>query len=293
MSNTSKHAYLILAHEHSLLLELLLQALDHTRNDIYLHFDKKMGDIPPLSVKNATLSVLSRRVDVRWGDVSVVEAEMNLFEEALSSGNIYVHLHLLSGVDLPLHSQTRIHSFFDKHPDKEFIGYSQYNYQSEVERKIERYHLYPKYFRSRCPWFRFWRALFLRLQIWSGWKRDNHLLPLKKGTQWVSITPQFAHYVISHRSSVLRDYAHTFCADEVVLHTLCWHSQQFRQRIFDVTDESVGCQRLIGWRNGRIYDWTINDLPKLESSTAMFARKFSMSCIDVAKHIVQRIKNEE
>ena len=47
---------------------------------------------------------------MRWGDVSVIEAEFRLFEEAANKDK-YAYYHLLSGVDMPLKSQNEIHAF--------------------------------------------------------------------------------------------------------------------------------------------------------------------------------------
>lgn len=41
-----KHAYLILAHNEPELLSLLIERLDDARNDIYIHFDRKLTVLP-------------------------------------------------------------------------------------------------------------------------------------------------------------------------------------------------------------------------------------------------------
>ena len=56
----------------------------------------------------ARLFVLEQRLDVRWGDISVVKAELLLLETASMKGP-YDYYHLLSGVDLPIKSQDYIH----------------------------------------------------------------------------------------------------------------------------------------------------------------------------------------
>ena len=43
-----KHAYLIMAHHEFEVLGKLVQALDDERNDIYIHFDKKVKNYPLL-----------------------------------------------------------------------------------------------------------------------------------------------------------------------------------------------------------------------------------------------------
>lgn len=267
-----KHAYLILAHTDFSVLEALLQLIDDDRNDVYIHFDKKVKELPKLEMKNAQLIILENRVDVRWGDISVVWAELRLFESALKENN-YSYLHLLSGVDLPLKPQDDIHVFFEKKNGKEFIGFSQYDYRKEVERKVNRYHLFPKHFRSNNLFLKGLRAILLRFEFLFRYKR-NTKINFKKGTQWVSITPAFAKYVLSKKEGLNNIYHHTFCSDEIFLQTLCWNSE-FQKNIYDLTDESNGCVRMIGWKDGQLFDWTENDFEILMQSNAMFARKFN------------------
>lgn len=100
-----RHAFLILAHNEFQILKILLSMLDDGRNDIYLHIDKKMSCSDPLEqdlfrLAKARLFVLEQRLDVRWGDISVVKAELLLLETASMKGP-YDYYHLLSGVDLP------------------------------------------------------------------------------------------------------------------------------------------------------------------------------------------------
>lgn len=135
-----KHAYLILAHHEFAVLKKLVSALDDERNDIYIHFDKKVAHLPQLITYAAKLYVLEQRIDVRWGHVSILEAELMLFREANTAGP-YAYYHLLSGVDFPLCSQKDIHEFFIRHVGKEFIGYSpdtEADRQTEI--KIRYYH---------------------------------------------------------------------------------------------------------------------------------------------------------
>ena len=86
-------------------------------------------------------------MDVRWGDISVVDAEFALFDEAYRRGE-YSYYHLLSGVDMPLKTQNYIHRFFEKNAGKEFVGYYQGNISKEIDRKVCRWHLFPKSFKE-------------------------------------------------------------------------------------------------------------------------------------------------
>ena len=131
-----KHAYLILAHNEFEVLRRLVSCVDDSRNDIYIHFDKKVTALPDIRTRNAGLTVLDRRIDVRWGAPSMIEAEYALFSAAASRGP-YQYYHLLSGVDLPLKSQDEIHAFFDAHNGEEFIGYTWTQMPPEFRRKVQ------------------------------------------------------------------------------------------------------------------------------------------------------------
>ena len=58
----SRHAYLIMAHNHFEQLRALLRCLDDGRNVIYLHLDAKLGtvDVGPVSYTHLTLPTNSR-----------------------------------------------------------------------------------------------------------------------------------------------------------------------------------------------------------------------------------------
>ena len=285
-----KHAYLIIAHNEFSVLSHLIGALDDVRNDIFIHFDAKVNNIPNLVVDRARLFLTSERVDVRWGDVSVVEAEYALFAEAAREG-AYAYYHLLSGVDMPLKSQDEIHQFFGAHQGKEFIGFSHYDYAVEVERKVQKYHLFPRDFKfSRGMMGLFKKALrflFLRAQYMVGYSRYPGV-EFKKGTQWVSVTQEFVVHLLAHREEVLKTYHHTFCSDEIYKQTLCWDSV-FQSRLYDPQDEGRGSLRKIGWSDGELRDWADKDYGILVGSDALFARKFNSRDLGLVEKIGKHV----
>ena len=267
-----KHAYLILAHNEWDLLRTLISCIDDERNDIFVHIDSKVWDLPELHAEKAGLFMVENRVDVRWGDLSVVQAEYSLFEEAVRRGP-YSYYHLLSGVDLPLKSQDYIHSFFDEHQGKEFIGYTLTEITPEVVRKVQRWHLFPREFRNANFFKKALRAGFLRLQELFGIKRNKDV-EFKKGSQWVSVTDGMARWFLSHKVWAMKVFLNTFCSDEIVMQTLCWNSQ-YRENIFNTQADGLGCMRAIGWKDGELVDWAPEDYESLVASQALFARKFN------------------
>ncbi|MFC3353473.1 beta-1,6-N-acetylglucosaminyltransferase [Sphingobacterium zeae] len=289
-----KHAYLILAHTEFEVLQKLVHCLDDKRNDIYIHFDQKVLHLPKLVTQHARLHILYARVNVHWGDVSVVAAEYRLFEAAAAQQS-YAYYHLLSGVDLPLKSQEEIHAFFAAHQGQEFIGFQKGNCDKEIDLKVRRIHLYPNRFRAgkgiAAYWYRAARALSLRLQRLFGVYRNQDVI-FKKGTQWVSVTDAFVRYLLPQKSAVLAMYQQTFCSDEIFIQTLCWNSH-FRLKLHHTNSEYHDCQRMIGWHQGELTEWTSADFDRLMASGLLFARKFSARDMNLVKRIVKQVCDTE
>lgn len=272
-----KHAYLILAHNEPELLSLLVERLDDVRNDIYIHFDRKLSVLPNIKTQHAGLYILKDRVDVRWADVSMLEAEYKLFHAVVDSGCQYSHHHLISGVDLPLKNQDYIHSFFAQHQGKEFVGLHQRPMNSHADRALHYWHPFTRSFRgSGCVFAikRILRYLVVQTQVLLGIRR-NTTIPFHKGGQWVSITRELIDYLLEQEDRAFTIFSRTFGADEYFVPTLIWDTP-FMERLFDATDESRGAMRYIGWRaDGQLIDFTSQDLPALQQTECLFARKFN------------------
>ena len=269
-----KHAYLILAHHEFDLLRTLIGCIDDARNDIYVHIDRKVKDLPELHADKAALHVLPERIDVRWGDYSMVEAEYALLAAAAANGP-YRYYHLLSGVDLPLKSQDYIHRFCEAHAGKEFIGYTLTEMSPEIARRMQRWHLFPRRFSRRRNGYSALRALALRAQEGLGIRR-NRGTDFKKGSQWVSITDGLVRFLLEQKDRARKTFTHTFVPDECFVQTLAWDSP-FRSKLYDTESDGTGCMRAIGWRDGALIDWSAADYDMLAASPALFARKFNNS----------------
>lgn len=286
-----KHAYLIIAHNEYPVLEALLSMLDDSRNDIYLHIDRRADELYrkacDIKMKYAGYQLLEDRINVYWGDITQVEVEYKLFETA-HSNHRYTYYHLLSGVDLPLKSQDYIHRFFEQNAGKEFVGYwNDASHLRDLNRKVSRYYFFLRYYKDKkhplhsvtslC------RNTALALQKLLRFKRKNDY-EFKKGFQWVSITGDFCSYLIRQKSTVMKRFRFTLCPDEIFLHTILWNAP-FRNNIYNIEDPQKGSMRLIDWQRGNPYVWQDIDLPELMASPALFARKFSSDNASIIKRI--------
>lgn len=273
MTEEKKHAYLILCHNNFRQMAVLLRLLDDSRNDIFLHVDKKAGNFPEQElrgqVKRAEL-FFTRRVSVFWGDYSIVEAELILLEEAVKKAD-YAFLHLLSGQDLPLKTQEEIHRFFDENQGKEFIRFSEN--QSNLIRIRYYYPCMRLYGRNalRPMGFPLRAAHWALRSIQRGLGIDR-LAGLSEtfcyGHTWFSVTSAFAREILSRRDFIREHFKMTYAPDEHFVHTVAVNSPLRDNIVYDN-------QRQVNFADGahpRVY--TMADYDMLISCGKLFARKF-------------------
>lgn len=285
-----KHAFLIIAHNELRILNILLTMLDDSRNDIYLHLDKKWKlNIQELHhPQKAKLFLTKKKMDIRWGDISSIKLEFKLFRMAYANGP-YLYYHLLSGADLPIKSQNYIHEFFQKNYGKEFVGFAQ-GEENRIDsyNKVMKFHLFSRHFQSS-------NKLLVHGRVWLEYILNkiltrNSSVTFKKGANWVSITNECCKYVLSKEKHILKRFKYTKCGDEIFLQTIVYNSP-FYERCYNVSDEYIGNQREIDWNRGYPYNWTIKDKEYLLYSNKLFARKIIEKNIDLALYIQKMSSN--
>ena len=275
MSENTKHAYLIIAHDNFTQLQLLLNLLDDERNDIYLHVDKKAASFSPSDVKvSKSQLIFVDRINVIWGGHSQIQCEMNLLKAA--GAKHYRYYHLLSGVDLPLKTQDEIHGFFQKHHGKNFITYDKAAIETGIFiDRTQYYHFFNNIAVKRNTLaMRILRKLdriAVGAQRLIGLKRKE-IVPLYKGANWVSITDEMVQYILTCKEIIKKQFYFSDCGDEVFLQSIAMQSP-YRNTI--VTNS----YRAIDWLRGSPYTYRKDDVPQLLASSYLFARKFD-SAVD-------------
>ena len=301
-TQADRHAYLILAHTNPGQLAVLLSMLDHRDNDLYLHLDARMEVDPGMlygAVRESRLRLLEPRREVQWGQYSKVEVKLRILEAAVRRGP-YRYYHLISGMDLPLQSQERIHRFFEAHAGKEFIhlehGCHDYRY---------RYQYYYPFLKKR-PRGRLDKAMIrLRASVQGlrGVDRTRAYpnIEFQKGSGWFSVTDAFARELLSREGWIYEAFHDTYCPDESVVQTVAWNSE-FREAIFDAGDVGQrAVMRYIDWNRGHPYVFRKADFEELVDSGYLFGRKFDANVdgdiIEMLRHHVEkgekRWKNQE
>ena len=291
-----KHAYLILAHKNFNQLKKMVEMLDYPDNDIYVHVDSKAKDFDESFFKNACryskLKFTDRRLNVNWGGVSIMRAELELLKEATAGGH-YDYYHLLSGMDLPIKSQAEVHRFFDANKGKEFINY--WEFKKSTLSRFRYYTVFPEgeyRFRTRII-----NHIFKGLQMAVGY-RINRGIDFRFGSQWFSITDALARYVVENEDWLEKTFRRTSTCDEIFLATLVWNSP-FRHNLY--VGEPVKSQKEVNMSNMRFIDWTRgesirhpwtfrdSDYGLLKSVPHFWARKFDEN---VDGSIIDRLHHE-
>ncbi len=271
-----------MAHNEFHMLKKLITELDDDRNDIFIHIDKKTkfideDEIASWATKSKVTFIQRRRI--YWGHYSIVECELELLREATKGG--YHYYHLISGVDFPLKDQNFIHEFFDEE-NSEFIDYHTYGENGDFFLyKIKYYYPFLK-IAGKGPFDGPGRKQALIREI-AGFQQklvdfqEKHGVDrtqgyndrtIYKGTQWFSITHDFAEYILSNEGLISKQYRMTNGPDEFFVSNLAMNSQ-FAGRV------KRNDLREIDWLRGEPYEYTIDDLDLLMASDKLFARKIS------------------
>jgi len=308
----SKHAYLIIANGKFDQLEFLVKLLDDSRNDIYILIDKKLSITKKLRLKFNT-AVQSSRLYlyndslITWGDYSQINAEMHLFKLANDNGP-YSYYHLLSGQDLPLHSQDYIHNFYDNNPNKLFLTipsneiYIRGNIPKRVIYNYKFIHFYgrSKLNRYGKKVFKILEHINFKFQDLFGitYRKKKSLPKIEYASNWLSLNEEAISYLIKNKQQIYDIFHNAFLCDELFVPTILLQNSKFKDmvylksRVHDKPDEIQGNLHYINWWDGSPYTWTDNDIDKIKYARDLghlFSRKFNLNNSPKIKELIIKL----
>ncbi len=274
-----RSAFLIVAHNNFEMLKFLIKSLDSEEHDIYIHIDKKCGDIDYSQFESLTkfshVKCLRDRINVFWGGVSQIQSTLNTLETAILGGQVkqgYSYFHLISGVDFPLLSNKDLDDFLEKNKGKEFVGFTRNN--QDLENKLGYYHLFNDGWMVKLIGSNRLHNFILQVQKSLHIRRYTNIASFAKGCNWWSITEKLAKALIANKDTFLKTYKYTLCCDEVFVQTFVKQHPEFASKLYNLDDEYEGCMRLIDWTRGTPYTYKESDFKELSESNRFFARKF-------------------
>lgn len=292
----SRHAYLIIAHSRFEQLKILIELLDHERNDIFLYIDRRAkftGKDLEGYLKKSRLIYVKKPSRLNWGGRNFIEGELELLKMAIQTDH-YCYYHLLSGQDLPIKSNEIIFDFFEKEKGKEFIRFQSDTFQHQD--RVKYYYPFSDYCGKKKGLLRNFEKVLIVFQKLIGVNRmKKYAIHFQKGTNWFSITDAFARWVVDHFLEYEGYFRKVLLCDEVFLHTMFINSP-FSNNLywpqFDNNQHAI--MRLIDWKRGNPYIFRKSDFGEIMSSDLLFARKFDMEIDDEIILMIRRaLKSSE
>jgi len=264
-----KLAHLILAHNNPLQLERLVKRLNHADADVYIHLDAKADVASYDHIKGLPGTFfVTKRVNVAWGEYSVIQATLNGLAEILANGKTYTHINLLSGNDYPLKNNEDIHNFFFANTGKTFMWYELiYDDWVHGQARMNNYYFGEYGFPGRH------HLASLANKILSKRKLPGNLTAYGRA-QWLTITPESAEYVIRYikdNPAVERFFKMTWAVDEVFFQTILCNSPLRETLVNDFL------RYVVLQPDFRPATLTMADADALISSGKFYARKFDIN----------------
>lgn len=285
-----KNAYIIIAHSNYNQLYKLLRQLDYIGNDFFIHINRDVVlpsfDEPDVKLLNSKIYIVNRN-KMMWGGIGLIKAMLDGLKCAKSVGT-YDYYHVLSGVDIPLKTNSYINDFletnkYNNNSNGKFK--TNYVYIDRVSNARDiaygiHYNLFVSLWRNNNF---FVRGISRRIDN-IGYYIQNmfHVNRLKdfysieqiaKGSSWWSITDELAKYILEHEQWIADNFSkYTFAADEIAIQTLVKNSCFFYS-LYNCSNCENQNMRFIDWKRGRPYVFRSDDFDELIQSKFLFARK--------------------
>ena len=285
-------AILLMVHKNLEQVQMLISALQHPDITIFVHADKKMpGDIQSLTQSNVVVLPESKRVDVKWAQVSQVEATLNLIEAARSYGE-FDYYWLCSGQDFPLVEAETIVDFLKRAKNKNFI-----NFFTSKENRLGRDNHYdkrnqivfPRWLVSPKSQLRILKRIYI--EVTGGYNRTFAFFRRKDapcehfyfGATWWCLNRKTIEWMSAYNNehpAYNRFYETCLCPDESFFHTLVMLSP-YRNDVEDYL-------HYVDWSEGKSSPRTFksSDYEAIIHSGKLMARKFD---VGVDREILERM----
>lgn len=233
-----KIALMMLCHTLPEQINSFISWFDEENFDIYLHVDSKSNIQSMIKNQSNVYFVPNeRRIDVRWGTFSMVQATLELIE-LVSRIGVYDYCWLCSGQDFPIKSSKKIVDFMNHKKNTNFISFvSSENYPKTGGEKTQ--------FDKRCaiiyPSWIIGKSFIQRgvkkayVTLTGGTKNTFKMFERKLpgglspffGSQWWCLNWQTISWIreyIAQHEEVCEFYKRTLCPDESFFQTLVMNS---------------------------------------------------------------------
>lgn len=283
-----RHAICIIAHKNAEQINILLGMIDHPQIDIYIHLDSKSKIIPQKEILHPHYSrlFLVKQHDTRWGDISLIETEIELFSAVVKSKITYNRIHLISAQDMPVKSIDYILEYMDKEENrnKEFLSFAK---NPDGIKRLKYYWLCTKHMRVGVG-YKVIRHGALVIQKILGIDRLKSLpLEYKYGSEWASLTDGAVKYLVQNWSKYAKYFKYTVCCDELYKQMILFRGG------YDFSSKgNLRYAKFVGASPEVISIDKIHNL--VANPDILFARKFDLTLDhDAVDKLINEIKKRE
>lgn len=276
-------------------LNKFIKSLDNESLDIFIHVDKKSNMAQEI-VKNDNVHILpdEYRVNVKWSDISQVDATLNLIKSAKEFDNYDYYL-LASGQDYLVKRADELVEFLENSYPKNFINFldSENNGTCKFNHYDKRNSIYyPRWMLDRKNILRVFRRAYVELT--GGYNRTFGFIKRRGpqdikfyfGSQWWCLTDAVISNMLKYLSGNEEYYKYYLnCAvpDESFFQTLFMNIGN---------SEAEDSLHYIDWSNrvNSPKDLETSDYDKIKNSNKFFARKFKSG---VSDELIKMIDDEK
>lgn len=213
-----KVAYLILAHKNPIQFKRLINKLS---GDIYVHIDKKCN-IDEFKVEQSNIFFIKQRIDVKWGGYSMIEATLNLINEATRTVN-YNYFILLSGDDYLIKNEEDFFKYLIAHEGNAYIELIDVEKEAiNFAPRYKKYHMFEKKNIITKIIQKIIDLIIKNRRVYSNMK-------IMKGSQWWCLDRDSIEYLqqyIKNNPKVLKYFKHVHIPDEMFFQTILFNSPQ-------------------------------------------------------------------
>ncbi|MFJ3058463.1 beta-1,6-N-acetylglucosaminyltransferase [Herbaspirillum sp. NPDC087042] len=219
-------AYLLLIHNTPHHTGRIIDKLDSGAARFFVHLDAKSDAQAFAGLQRERVQFTARRHDVRWGQISQVDAILELISTAVQAGPFDRYV-LISGADYPLFHAGEIEDFFARHGDLEFINSVPLGSPSKPMSRITSYCPSAADPLPRKLFMKLWWKLGLTVpprhiaRVFAG------LVP-SGGSTWWALTHRGCDTILQfHRRQpqIYRFLVNSYCPDETYFQTILSNSE--------------------------------------------------------------------
>lgn len=308
-----KIAYLITAFDQAPHFADLIHTLDSKNAEFFVHIDRR-ADIQPFKNSLAKLKLLSpvkflegkERLQSNWSSPNFTKSVLYLLKTAHQSNHHFQRFVLLSGSDFPIKRRETL--------EEELLSseteYMRIDYQIDLSKD--------DIFANRLKYYYFYNIPLLNPRMTPSYKyllkfyefmrrfprTEKPLIPLYQGSTWWALTGVLIRHILDYldeNPACFKYFRFSDCPDEILFQSLVAASP-YRKNLshdFQNIEHTIKNFDLID-HGSHFIDWTtpniilpktlnIDDLDRLRSSKAFFARKFNL--LDSAE-LLEAIKQE-